>query len=150
MERDYQALQRLYQSAQLSHNETRAKERALELSERLELEQQGAGRFELLEPASRPELPSGPNRAAFILLGFVLAVATAVAATALLEVLDNGIYHEQQLKRLTGTPLVASVSYIDNSVDHQQRFRSRLLIGGAFAAGALALALTHYYLTLVS
>jgi hypothetical protein len=131
VEREYLALQRRYQDIKTRYQDIVAKESAVELSERVELEQEG-GRFELLEPADLPEVRSSPNRTALLAVGLMLSAAAGLALVAMLEVLDRKIYDEKQLEAVTNEPPFAVVPYIVNSIDYEKPsgVKLGLILGG--------------------
>lgn len=149
VEQEYLALQRNYTEVKARFQDIKDKENSAELSERVELQQKG-GRFELLEAASLPVIPTSPNRKALLAVGLVLSLAASLAIVAILEVLDSNILYERQLEAATGVPPFAVVPYIQNSVDRDRAatVRRRLVVAGV-TIGLVIVAVNYLVISVV-
>jgi non-specific protein-tyrosine kinase len=82
--------------------------------------QQGAiNSLSLVEPASLPEEPIGPNRLLTVLTASSIAFILAVGAAYLLTYLDNSIKSPEEIKRLSNLPTLGAIPLIpgDNNPD---------------------------------
>jgi succinoglycan biosynthesis transport protein ExoP len=69
--------------------------------------QQGAiNTLSLIESASLPQAPIGPNKPMIVLLSAAIAMAIAAGAAYLLEFLDNTIQSPEEIARLTGSETI--------------------------------------------
>ncbi len=146
VEKEYQALLRDYNSAQLKFQEIKAKQREASLAENLEQERKGE-RFTLVEPPSLPLKPVSPNRPAIVLLGFILAGAVGLGSGLLAEALDPSIKGEKALAAALGNPVLAVVPYLENNADKQAKRRKLiLLLLGVLLLGSAAVGFVHLYI----
>jgi tyrosine-protein kinase len=75
--------------------------------------QQGAqNSLTLIESASLPQVPIGPNKQMVVLLSALIAVAIAAGAAYLLEFLDNTVHGPDEITRLTGSETIGFLSDI--------------------------------------
>ena len=78
--------------------------------------QQGAqNSLTLIESASLPQAPIGPNKMMIVLLSAAIAVAIAAGAAYLLEFLDNTVQSPDEVARLSGSQIIGFLSDIDNN-----------------------------------
>jgi succinoglycan biosynthesis transport protein ExoP len=69
--------------------------------------QQGAlNTLSLIESASLPQTPIGPNKPMIVLLSAAIAMAIAAGAAYLLEFLDNTVQNPVEINRLTGSETI--------------------------------------------
>ncbi len=106
LERDYTNMQARYNSAVSNLNTAR-------LSERLEATSQGQ-RISVIENASVPRVPSGPNRTAIAAGAVALGVGLAVGYFILLEVLNRYIRRPAELKERCATTPIATIPYMES------------------------------------
>ncbi len=66
----------------------------------------------VIEPAGLPSAPVGPNKVLLILTAAVFGAAIAVGAAYLLEYLDNTLKSPEEIKRLTGLPVLTGIPII--------------------------------------
>jgi polysaccharide chain length determinant protein (PEP-CTERM system associated) len=118
-----EALERDYANIQAQYNDAVARLAQAQTGERIELLSKGE-RITVLEQATVPSDPTGPNRPriaqASVLVGFALAGGLFV----LLEMLNSAIRRPQELTTALGITPFAVLSYIDTP---RQRTRLRLL-----------------------
>ena len=145
VEKNYSAMQRDHENAQLKYREIKAKLMEAELAQNLEQGRKGE-RFTLIQPPVLPEKPVSPNRIAIIFAGLILSVVVGLGYIIVLETMDPGIRGEKQLAEVLGVKPLASVPYIyvDNEIDTQDRTKL-YIFGGIIAAGIIALTAIHVF-----
>ena len=145
VERDYNFMLRDLQGEQAKYNELRQKGMEAQLVENLETERKGE-RFTLIEPPVQAQEPIRPNRKAILLLGFLLAVATALGLMLLLEANDTHVRDRAHLVQLLGVAPLAVIPFMDLPSDFKKRrgTRIKLVIGAVVATAAMA-AVIHIF-----
>ena len=146
VEKDYNAMRRDYENAQLKYREIKAKLMEAELAQNLEQGRKGE-RFTLIQPPVLPEKPVSPNRLAIIFVGLILSVAVGVGYIIVLEAMDPGIRGEKQLADVLGFQPLATVPYIqiDEEINTQGKTKY-YIIGGLVASGFIALTVIHVFI----
>lgn len=77
--------------------------------------QQGAlNTLTIIEPALLPDGPVGPNIPMLMVTAAAFALAVAVGAVYLLSYMDNSIKSPEEIKRLTGLPMLVGIPTITN------------------------------------
>lgn len=144
VEREYSALVRDLQGAQLKYQEVRQKQMAAQLAQNLETEQKGE-RFTLIEPPLVPEQPATPNRALILVLGSLLSIAAALAVAMLMESIDGRVRGSRDLAGLVGVPPLAVIPWVELEEDRKsRRGKWRIWLAGAVAGLLTLLALIHF------
>ena len=123
LERDYAIIQSRYNSAVGNLNSAR-------MSERVEATAQGQ-RITVIENASVPQIPSGPNRLAIAALGIFAGVGLAVGYFALLEFLNRDIRRPAELAERFNVMPIATIPYMESRA-------ARLLRRSALVTATLA------------
>lgn len=119
LERDQQNIQARYNAAVASLHQARQ-------VERVETSAQGQ-RITVIEAASVPSQPSGPNRKKIALAGIGLGLGLAGGFFVLMELLNNAIRRPAELQsRFQITPL-AVIPYIEGRTERRRRHTIRLL-----------------------
>lgn len=108
VEQDYQDLIRDYSSAQTKYDEISAKLMEARQAEGLEESQVGE-KFTVMDPPHLPERPIKPNRMAIVLIGFILGLGAGVGLGAIKEFTDTSIRTVEDVKRITGVPVMAAI-----------------------------------------
>ncbi|MEA3386551.1 MAG: GNVR domain-containing protein, partial [Thermodesulfobacteriota bacterium] len=124
VEQDYQDLIRDYSSAQKKYNETSAKLMEARQAEGLE-ESQAGEKFTVVNPSQLPEKPVKPNRMAIVLIGFILGMGAGVGLGAIREFTDTSIRTVNDVKRITGVPVMAAIS----DAQEQSKIQSKIKRG---------------------
>lgn len=144
VESDYLTLLRDLQSAQGQYQQIRMKQMDAQVSQNLEVERKGE-RFTLIEPPFAPEKPVSPNRPLIAIFGCLLALGAGVGTVALLESVDDSVRGRQDLLRLLGTPPLAAVPRMQNSIDRaRQRRRRRASLYAAAGAMIAVVPAIHF------
>jgi capsular exopolysaccharide synthesis family protein len=74
----------------------------------------GAGNtITLIEPASLPSRPTGPNTATMVLLSALVAVAIAAAAAYLIEYLDDTLKSPEEINHLLDLPVIGFITEVE-------------------------------------
>lgn len=145
IERQYIALSRELENAQIKYREVRQKQMEAQLAESLESERKGE-RFSLIEPAMIPQEPASPNRTLILALGVVLALGAAVGVAATLEALDRSVRGRDDVIALLTAPPLAVVPWLENDTDRAVRRRKQVYALVGLIVSALVAALLLHFL----
>jgi succinoglycan biosynthesis transport protein ExoP len=157
VERDYRALVRDLENAQVKYQQIRAKQSDVQVSQNLETERKGE-RFTMIEPPLPPEKPISPNRFLILAMGFVLSLGAGLGAVVLKVSLDPSIRGINDVRRLLSVPPLAAIPLIATKRDlARQRRVTRyswqggvlLIVGLAFAVHFLVRPLDVVWLGLL-
>ncbi|MEJ2731846.1 MAG: hypothetical protein P8185_25600, partial [Deltaproteobacteria bacterium] len=88
-------------------------------------------RFSITSPAYFPQKPTKPNRFAILLLSVLIAIGLSSVLVVAWESIDDSVKTSDQLRVLTGVPVLSSVSYI--VTDQERRFRRLKKLGWGVA-----------------
>jgi len=144
LEQEYLALQRDYANAQSKYQEVLNKILEARISEGMEEHQKGE-KFILIDPASYPEKPIKPKRWLIILAGLILSLGSGLGAVALIEHLDHSVKTADELSRLTGLPVLGTISRIQTREDLTLAQQKKRLIWTATGITlVVALILFHF------
>jgi uncharacterized protein involved in exopolysaccharide biosynthesis len=120
VEKELNALTRDYEAAQKKYNEVWNELSAAQVAKKVEGNQRGQ-RFILASPAYLPIKPEKPNRLAFILVSFIIAIAISSLFATFQESIDDSIRTTDQLKQITEVPVLTSISYV--TTDREKRIK---------------------------
>ena len=141
-------LTRDYDQSRANYESLLAKRNQSELATNLEERQQGE-QFRILDPASLPQKPYKPDRLLLSLVGLVLGAALAGVITGALELTDDRIHCEEDLRGVVEAPILSEIPSLPTSSEESWA-RRRLWI--ECAAGtvmmmtmAIGLFATYYY-----
>lgn len=129
--RDYDTLSGLY---------NRLLDRKLSAQMALELENSQQGeKFVILDRASVPQGPAGPNRLLFSIAGLIGGLVGGMGLAMMVEMTDESVRTEREAAEILGKPVLAGVPLI---LTPNQRFNNLLrsflaLAGTAVAAGII-------------
>lgn len=119
LQRDYENLQARYNAAVNNLNNAR-------ITERIETTAQGQ-RISVIESATTPEVPTGPDRTKIIAIGAALGLSLAAAYFMLLEILNSSVRRPAELiGRFDVTP-IAVVPYME-SYTHRLMRRGSIIL----------------------
>ncbi|MCP3672746.1 MAG: lipopolysaccharide biosynthesis protein [Gammaproteobacteria bacterium] len=106
VEKEYTALNRDYDNAQMKYQEIKAKLMSAELAQTLERGRKGE-RFTLIDPPELPEEPVSPNRLAIMFLGIIAALGAGAGVVIIAEAMEPSVRGARELNRILGVaPLV--------------------------------------------
>lgn len=147
VEREYLILRRDYENAVSRYQETKAKQMQADVAKQLESESKGE-KFTLIDPAALPEKPVSPNRPAIILLGFFLAVGSALGFAVVADAISGSVRGARSISRLVGAMPLAVIPYEMNLQDKvkTRRIKKRIVIL-FFAVIVSTLLFIHFIVT---
>ncbi len=123
LERDYDNIQRQYDEAVRNLNDAR-------MGERIEVTSQGQ-RITIIEGASVPQEPSGPNRPVIAATGIAAGLGLAAGFFVLLEILNRTIRRPSELQSRFDIVPIATIPYMES---RRERFARRAVLVTAFLA----------------
>jgi succinoglycan biosynthesis transport protein ExoP len=145
VERQYHAMSRELETAQLEYKTILAKQTETQVSENLETERKGE-RFTMIEPPQMPEKPISPNRTVILIVGLLLSMGLGVGAAVAHESADASVRGPGDLRRLLRVPALASIPIILTTQDHARRRRIvRYSWGGGVVGMLLIVAAIHLF-----
>ncbi len=123
-------LMRDYENAKTRYEEIKAKQVNAKMSENLEMENK-AEHFALIEAPVQPEKPISPDRPKILLIGFFIAIASAVAIVMLLESLDKRVRGAEAISEILQiSPLVSIPQiYTQSELNRRKNFSRNMYIG---------------------
>jgi len=143
VERDYNAMMRDLDSAQVEYRLVRQKQMEAQTAENLETERKGE-RFTLIEPPLTPEEPTSPNRRLMLMFGLILALSAGFGTVAVLESTDRSIRGSQDLQALLAAPPLTVIPIMLTSTDRARLRRRRMYaVAGGAASLVVAVVLVH-------
>jgi len=101
----------------------------------------------VIDPPRVPLLPSGPKRLLFLAVVFVGAIGAGVALAWLMGQLKPRVFSSEELKALTGLPVIGTISLAQSRWQTSERRMEAALFGLVFMlllAGFLSLATLQY------
>ena len=126
VEEEYNKLTLDYESAKNKYHEMMNKFQTAKISREMDLGEQGE-QFTIVEPAYYPDRPFKPNRLSIILLGLVVGLGAGIGLAALQESMDRSVKSAEDVERIFGTPVIATVSLFE-SLGHKRARRSKRLM----------------------
>jgi protein tyrosine kinase modulator len=127
--RDYESTREMFRSLLAKRGEA-------DVAADLEQRQKGET-FRVIEPATLPERPTGPNRVRLLLVGVALALGAAGAAVVLAEQIDTSYRRADEVRANAGVPLLSTIPRIVTETDRLSTRRHRRLAAVAVAGGLL-------------
>lgn len=142
--REYGAIMREMENAQLKYSEVRQKQMEATLAKNLETERKGE-RFTLIEPPIAPEAPASPNRMALVAIGVLLSLASALGMVLLFEVMDTSIHGRRDIEALVAVPPLAVLPWIETPSERAAKNKvRRLSLAGAATSVVAAVVMVHF------
>jgi polysaccharide chain length determinant protein (PEP-CTERM system associated) len=126
VEKELSALMRNYENLNKKYSEISNKLMNARVAKEMDGKQKGE-RFIVTSPAYLPEKPTKPNRIAIILLSFLIAIALSSVLSVFQESIDDSIKTTDQLKALTGVPVLTPIYFI--KTEHEIRAKRLKRIG---------------------
>lgn len=144
VERDYLALDRDLNSAQLAFDDLRTRFVQAQQTESFESGERGA-RLEQISAAETPTGPSGPPRVAIALLGTVLALTLAGAAAMGAETMDKTVRGSKDIRMLLQLQPLAAIPVIRNSLwKAEQRRRTAMAAMTAMTLAVIVVIVVYW------
>jgi uncharacterized protein involved in exopolysaccharide biosynthesis len=135
-ETKFKELTRNYKNLQEKYSEISNQLMAAKVSQEMEGTQKGS-RFTITSPAYLPLKPTKPNRLLVLILTFIVGLGISYSFIAIQEGMDNSIKSRNQLKNVTGLPVLASISLIETKEEKNSRKLKKagliFLFGSIFA-----------------
>ena len=138
------ALERDYENIQVRYNEAVRNRDQARMNERIEVTAQGQ-RISVIEGASVPQVPSGPNRIMIVAAGIAVGLGLAVGFFLLLELINRTIRRPFELKSKYGITPLAVIPYMESS---RERLIRRTVMVSAFLIVLLGVPGVLYYIDL--
>jgi hypothetical protein len=129
-------LTRGYDQSKSDYDDLLKKKNESQRATSMELVQQGE-RFRILDPPSLPAKPDFPNRLKFCGFGLAFGLALGVGVVAALEMMDDRLHEEEEIKKLLPVGVIAEIPLIVNIAD-QQSAKRKMFLGWATAAVVFA------------
>jgi len=130
IEKEYNELTMDFDNAKKKYSEMLDKLMSAKVSKQMEKQERGE-RFTITDPPGLPTKPIKPNRIAIILLGFILSAGISVSLVALQEGMDPSLKNEDDLSRITGVPVLTSLTYMETGPEiRSQRIRKLVWLVG--------------------
>lgn len=136
------ALERDFDNIQARYNEAVANLNLARVNERIEVSAQGQ-RISVIENASVPQKPSGPNRFKLIAAGVGAGGGLAVGFFVLLELLNRSIRRPFELQAKFGIIPLAVIPYMESRREQMIR---RLVLVSAFVAVLIGVPAALWYI----
>jgi polysaccharide chain length determinant protein (PEP-CTERM system associated) len=134
--RDYETTRDLFRSLLAKHGEA-------DIAAELEQRQKGE-HFRVIEPATLPPRPTGPNRLRLLLVGLALALGAAGVAVVLAEQVDTSYRRAEEVRATAGVPVLSTIPRIVTEADRLSAMRHRRLAAAAVAGGLLLVVGTSF------
>ena len=136
------ALERDFNNIQVRYNEAVGNLNQARVNERIELSAQGQ-RISVIENATVPQEPSGPNRFKLIAAGIGAGGALAVGFFMLLEILNRAIRRPVELQSKFGIVPLAVIPYMESQ---RERMIRRTTLVSAFLAVLIGVPAVLWYI----
>jgi len=108
-------------------------------------ELQKGERFTMLDPPSLPVKPDFPNHLKFCGFGLVAGIALGCLVVFLIELFDDRMHGEKEIKAMLGLPVLAEIPEIQGPLDEQRRKRQVVLGWALTGIVCLVIALGSTY-----
>jgi polysaccharide biosynthesis transport protein len=125
-------LTRGYEQSKANYDDLLKKRNESAMATSMEIAQQGQ-RFTVVDPPSLPQKPNFPNRLKFCAMGFAVGVALGCIVVGALEMKDDRVYSEKELKNLLPSTIIVELPAIVTDAD-EGRDKRRIRMGWAVAA----------------
>ncbi len=119
-EREISDVLRRKEVLQNEYQRTQDRLQSANLAETFE-SKQGGERFSMVREPTVATSPVYPNRLGLILLGLVFGGAVSVIAVAIAESTDSSVRTPRDILLPDGVPMLASIPFIDNTIDRRSR-----------------------------
>jgi polysaccharide chain length determinant protein (PEP-CTERM system associated) len=134
--RDYETTREVFRSLLAKRDEAGI---AADLEQRQKGEQ-----FRVLQAATLPERPTGPNRIRLLLVGLALAIGASAAAVVLAENVDTSFRRVEEVRARLPVPVLSTIPRITTESDLTRVTRQRRLATAGIAIAVLAIVGSSY------
>jgi len=135
-EQELAVITRDYETTRESFRSLLAKRGEAEIAADLEQRRKGE-QYRIIEPASLPERPMGPNRLRLLIIGVALALGASVLAVVLAEQVDTSYRTVEEVRASVPVPVLSTIPKIATERDRARVVRQRRLATAAVAVGLL-------------
>ena len=136
VEREYEALSRDYDNAQLRYRELKEKKMAADMNETME-QGRKAERLDVIDAPDLPDRPHFPPRIIVIAVGFVFSFFAGAGGIGLAESMSRSVHGARHLADLTGAmPLIAIPHIFTRQEIWRNRLRGVEIVAAILAVGA--------------
>jgi polysaccharide chain length determinant protein (PEP-CTERM system associated) len=137
-------LMRDYETLNSHYNQLLSKKLSAEMASALDAKQQGE-RFVILDPATRPAHPYGPNRPMIMLAGLMGGLLGGFALAMVVDLADQSVRSEREAVQILGKNILAVVPIILTPRErHVRRLRAfGMVTGTAMGSAAVALGISY-------
>ena len=125
-------LTRGYDQSKANYDDLLKKKNASVMATSMEEMQEGE-RFTMLDPPSLPATPDFPNRLKFCGFGFVAGLGLGILVVGLLELFDDRMHGEKEIKALLPVPIMGEIPEVQSPSD-EKRHRRQIVRGWALTA----------------
>jgi len=129
-------LTRGYDQAKASYDDLQKKKNQSAMATSMELLQQGE-RFRILDPPSLPVKANFPDRLKFCGIGLVVGLALGAGVAGALEMMDDRVYNEQELKGLLPVAVLSEIPVISAPANERAE-QKKIWLGWATAVVVFA------------
>jgi polysaccharide chain length determinant protein (PEP-CTERM system associated) len=133
LESQLAALMREYETLRQTHDTLLKKTQDARLAASLEHRQVGE-QFRIIDPARRPDRPTGPDRVRMNLIGALMGLGFGLAIAALLEYKDTALRSEDDVIAALSLPVLALVPTMLTDDERRRIRRRKWLLAGSAAA----------------
>lgn len=149
VERQLSALQRRLNTATVSYQAARDRLFSAQMGQSLETQSKGE-RFTLVEPPEQPLVPASPNRPVLLALLVILTLAIGFGFPQVAEAMDGSINSARAVERVQGSPPLAEIPLILNTVDrsHTRKVRIGVLLIAPAVLAVIALLIHFFFINL--
>jgi uncharacterized protein involved in exopolysaccharide biosynthesis len=135
-EQELADLARGYDQSKANYDELLKKQNASEMATNMEQMQQGE-RFTMLDPPTLPLKPDSPNRLKFCGIGLGVGLAFGLLVVGGLEIIDNRLHSEKEIKTLLPMAVIAEIPEIVTPSEERSS-KNKMVLGWAMAALVIA------------
>jgi len=144
VEKAYNDLTMDYGHIREQYNQIKSKQLEANVAREMEATQHGE-RFTIIEPASKPEAPSKPDRMKLALMSLLLSLAGAAGLVFLLENFDHSIKSEKEIMDTVGLPVFATIPFVETAEEITTRRRRWIVAVSVLVSAMVAgIAAIHF------
>ena len=137
-------LNRGYEQSKANYDDLLKKKNQSEMATSMERMQQGE-RFTMLDPPSLPAKPDFPNRMKFCGMGIAAGIALGCLVVFLLELVDDRMHGEKQIKDLLPFSLMAEIPEVKTPQQEEMEKRHTVVVWAMTATVVVLIAIGSAY-----